>query len=486
MYRAANSLTPGVLNQISEVELPGLPFCLLPCSPLLRFCHVVCVFLVVFLAVSAATPAQTEEPPPATPQTTTELKPPSKWQWDLTLRNRTGFRLNKPRVFQMSRTYLDVKVRYKFSDHWKLTAEGRAMYDAVDRLGYPRNGWFELRQFLLDGKIKTVSLSLGLQQTVWGQSDGLRVLDVVNPQDYREFLLEDFLDSRRPLWTVRADIPIKQSSLQVIWIPYFAPGRLPGPGDEFGAGESYGLGIINAGLTTTSPLPFPLKVQKAQRPPVSLTSSQFGARFSHSFGRWDVTANVFRGWEDIPTPYFGGLEFLPKPSILITPRFDRKTVLGGTAVTNFGPVVLRMEAGWNFQKSTPVTDFPPQTGFRQHGQFSGVVGVDYSPRPWVWVSGQYFLQFTSAPQASLVLPRYNHLASVYIRTNFQRETLKPELFILTGLNQHEYLIRPRLTRSFGDHWSVGLGVDFLGGNPTNPFGFFRSRDRAVFEIKWIK
>mgnify|MGYP000948657498 CR=1 FL=1 len=42
------------------------------------------------------------------------------------------------------------------------------------------------------------------------------------------------------------------------------------------------------------------------------------------------------------------------------------------------------------------------------------------------------------------------------------------------------------TRSFGDHWSVGLGADFFGGRPTNIFGFFSTRDRTVLEIKWQK
>ncbi|MBX7222395.1 MAG: hypothetical protein K1Y36_20765 [Blastocatellia bacterium] len=458
------------------------------------FCHpqrLLCLAFLLILATSQLCLAQTEEPPPTsepnlqTPADQAPPPPPSHWQWEFTLRNRTGFRLDNPQVFQFSRTSLDVKTKYKISDNWRLTMAGRAMYDAVDRLGYPRNGFFEPRELVLDGKIQKLSLSLGLQQVVWGQADGLRVLDVINPQDYREFLLEDFLDSRRPLWTVRADIPLGQGTLQSIWIPYFAPGRLPGPGDEFGAGESYGLGLLGA-ANSGPPLPFPMTVRKAKRPEGSIASSQFGFRFSHPLGRWDVTANFFRGWEDIPTPYFNGIEFSPTPKIVFAPRFDRKTVLGGTAATNFGPVVLRLEAGWNFNKSVAVTDFPPETGFRRLGQFSSVVGVDYSPRPWVWLSGQYFLQFTHAPQSELVLPRMNHLASFYIRTNFRRETLRPELFVLTGLNQKEYMIRPRLTKSFGDHWSASLGADFLGGNRKTIFGFFANRDRIVVELKWSR
>ncbi len=420
------------------------------------------------------------------PQSITEPEEkPSRWQWSFTARNRTGFRLNEPCVFQMSRTFVDVKGIYKISDDWRLTAEGRAHYDPVDRLGYPDKPWFDPRQFLVDGRIKNVSLSLGLQQVVWGQADGLRVLDVINPLDYREFILEDFLDSRRPLWTVRADVPVGGGSLQLLWIPHFAPGRVPAPDDEFGLGASFGLGLIAEAVDDLPIADLPVRVAPTRRPPYRLGSSQAGARYRRSIGRWDLTANYFYGWEDVATPYLGGIDFTDF-TLIIAPRYDRKVIYGGTAVTDVGPVILRMEAGWSARRAASVTTSPPTTGFEKFGQFSSVVGADYSFRPWLWLSGQYFLQFTSASQEDLVFPRYNHLASLYARSNFFRDTLKPELFILTGLNQRQYMVRPRVTRSFGDHWSVSVGADFLGGTPITPFGFFASRDRLVIELKWLK
>jgi hypothetical protein len=205
-------------------------------------------------------------------------------------------------------------------------------------------------------------------------------------------------------------------------------------------------------------------------------------------GKWDLTANYFYGWEDTPTNYLRGVETNPndpRPILVFKPRFDRKEVFGGTGATNFGSVVLRLEAGWNRNKPTAVTT-NAQTGIERHGQFSSVVGVDWSAKTWLWISGQYFQSFVSAPQEKLPLPRYNHLASVFFRTNFLRETLRPELFILTGLNQREYLIRPRITKTLGDHWSVGVGADFFGGKRTNIFGYFDTRDRVTIELKWLK
>ncbi|MEP7272328.1 MAG: DUF1302 family protein [Acidobacteriota bacterium] len=386
----------------------------------------------------------------------------------------------------MSRSILEAKGTVKISDGWRITAELRAHYDPVRRLGYPPRLWIDPRQLAIDGKIGKVDLRFGLQQIVWGEADGLRVLDVINPLDYREFILEDFLDSRRPLWAARIEAPLAGGTLQFVGVPYFVPGRLPGPEDEFGSGSVFGSGLTGhvAGLP-----PFvSVRALPAERPGYRLSSSQAGVRYRRSIGDWDLTANYFYGWEDIPTSYVGGIESGgagANPNILLKPRFDRKEVLGVTGTTNYGPVVVRLEVGWNRRKFVPSRNPTLDGGYARGGQFSGVVGVDYSPASWLWTSGQYFLQVSAAPGASLLLPRCSNLASFYARTNFFREKFRPEIFVLTGLNQKQYMIRPRVIRAFGDHFSVGAGADFLGGSETTTFGYFGTRDRAVVELKWM-
>ncbi len=429
---------------------------------------------------SAEEPVGGDPPQPSSSASTR----PSRWKWAFSIRNRTGYRLEEPRVLQMSRSIVDVKGSVKISDNWRATAEVRAHFDPIQRLGYPPGLWVDPLQVTLDGKIRSVDIRVGLQQIVWGEADGLRVLDVINPLDYREFILEDFLDSRRPLWAARVDAPLGKGSLQLILVPYFAPGRLPGANDEFGLGASFGAGLIGA----ATQIPAEVRALPSSRPAYRLSSSQLGARYRRSVGDWDLTANYFYGWEDIPTSYIKSIEVASGgagPRVTLEPRFNRQEVIGVTGTTNYGPVVLRLEAGWNRDKAVPTRSLTTPGGYLKTGQFSSVIGLDYSPSSWLWVSGQYFLQFSSAPQAALLFPRYNHLASVFLRTNFFREKLRPELFVLTGLNQKQYMIRPRLVRAFGDHFSVAGGADFLGGSTTTAFGYFGSRDRAVVELRWM-
>ena len=54
--------------------------------------------------------------------------------------------------------------------------------------------------------MKDLSLRIGKQQVVWGESDLFRSLDVVNPLDLRQngAVGEDFADFRQPLWIFKA------------------------------------------------------------------------------------------------------------------------------------------------------------------------------------------------------------------------------------------------------------------------------------------
>ncbi len=440
-----------------------------------HFCLLIFAFCLLIYPAFAQDATPTPEPTP-TAKT-------SNWDWTLTIRNRTGFRLNAPHQWQMSRTLVDGKASYKISDDWRVTLAARAHYDPVNRLGSSPRLWIDPREAVLSGKIKKVDLKLGLQQVVWGQADGLRVLDVINPLDYREFILEDFLDSRRPLWMARADVPIEKGSLQLLWIPYFAPGRLPVVGNEFGLGQSFGLGLVTETARQAGLPPFDVRALPTIRPAYQLMHSQFGARYSRSIGSWDWTANYFYGWEDVPTNQLVEVrDTTPQPTAVFQPRYERRKVFGVTGANNFGPVVLRLEAGWNQDRATATRE----ARLARLGQFSGVAGLDYSPREWLWLSGQYFLSFAAAPQTSLLFPRYSHLVSLYARTNFFRDRLRPELFVLTGLNERQSLLRPKLTQVLNDHWTVSLGADFFGGNQRNIFGAFRQNDRLLLEVKWSR
>jgi len=93
----------------------------------------------------------------------------------------------------------------------RLTAIGRIRLDTEVDLGFEGSNShvdLELRELYIDTELAGAYWRLGKQQIVWGQADGLRVLDVINPLDFREFILPKFEDHRIPLWTANIEIPM--------------------------------------------------------------------------------------------------------------------------------------------------------------------------------------------------------------------------------------------------------------------------------------
>ncbi|MBI3782543.1 MAG: hypothetical protein HY270_03980 [Deltaproteobacteria bacterium] len=91
-----------------------------------------------------------------------------------------------------------------------------------------------LREAYVDAKVKDypVSLRIGRQQVIWGESDQFRIMDIWNPLDITwHFQQESWDNIRVPLWLAKGlwDIgqigPLSNSFLEVVYNPFdFQPG----------------------------------------------------------------------------------------------------------------------------------------------------------------------------------------------------------------------------------------------------------------------
>ncbi|MFH0814068.1 MAG: DUF1302 family protein [Pseudomonadota bacterium] len=78
-----------------------------------------------------------------------------------------------------------------------------------------REAWFRYRHCNWDAKI-------GKQIVTWGETDGLKLLDIINPTDFRHFIIDDMEDSKIPVWMMNLTYNFTdKSNLQFIWIPWY-------------------------------------------------------------------------------------------------------------------------------------------------------------------------------------------------------------------------------------------------------------------------
>ena len=85
----------------------------------------------------------------------------------------------------------------------------------------------DLREFYLQFYLEQHYFKIGKQQVAWGESDGLRVLDIINPFDYSEFILQDFDDARIPIWMINYSKSFDALTLQLLYIPDTTTSLIP-------------------------------------------------------------------------------------------------------------------------------------------------------------------------------------------------------------------------------------------------------------------
>ena len=130
---------------------------------------------------------------------------------------------------------LQPEFRYKFNANWDSLISGNAFYNTVYRIRgrsqyntetlESNETELEIREFSLRGTISdNFDLKIGRQIVVWGKSDSIRVVDILNPLDFREPGMIDIEDldmiDGTPLLDIKPYIPDfdQRQDVRVGWL----------------------------------------------------------------------------------------------------------------------------------------------------------------------------------------------------------------------------------------------------------------------------
>jgi len=343
---------------------------------------------------------------------------------------------------------------------------------------------FEIREWYVDTEMAGVFWRLGKQQVVWGQADGLKILDVVNPQSYREFIVDDFDDSRIPLWMINAEIPIgEDDSLQLLWIVDQSYHRFANNGSDY---------------QITSPLLVPKPVEgieiisfELHKPNNVLKDSDFGLRYSKFYQGWDLTFNYLYHYLDSPIFY----QQLNDSTVAIAAKYQRNHLLGFTASKAFDDWTIRSEVGYS-TKSYHLLDpfgensqtFIDYQGVRDSSDLSSVIGLDWQGLENAMLSIQWFqsslLDYDDNIDSVMFRPKRSQIWSFLYQKSFVNDTWAIEALMMYGVDQHDNSVQVELSHMLEENIKLWLNVDLFGGNNQSLFGQFNETDRLVFGVEW--
>lgn len=334
-----------------------------------------------------------------------------------------------------------------------------------------RHGSAELRELYWEAEIGQTYWKLGKQQVVWGEADGLKLLDVINPQSYREFVLDDFDDSRIPLWMVNAEHTLADESiLQLLWIMDNTTHELAGMHSPFGFTSP--LLVPQANPSST------VQVNEPRAPARAASTSDVAVRLARFWNGWDMTFNYLYHTVDEPVLRTR----LEGSRIVVDPEYLRSHLVGGSASTALADWIVRMEFAFETDRYHRTQD--PLPGVVKANQWGTVLGLDYQGWSDQLVSVQWFQSRVLGQTEHLVKDQTEHVMSLIWEHRFINDTLTLRASNLHSLNRDDGLLRTKLTYNLWSNLDVYAGADRFYGNREGLFGQFDQADRIVIGMEF--
>lgn len=348
-----------------------------------------------------------------------------------------------------------LKAEYEQST-WSIKFDGRLEYDAVFdlRSSYSDDAEDEYRArfWLDDGYItwqgSVFELTLGYQKIVWGQADDLRVVDVINPLNLKDFVLFDIDEYRISLPMLRFETAFAGWNWQALGVLQTKPNHLPPQGSEF-------------------PLS-PPNIDKEDTP----GESEYGLRGQVFWLDTDIALYSFRGYFDNPVVIF------PNGEARLT--YKRETMWGASASRPLSDLVVRAEVAQFVGRS-----FNDVSGVVTNSDVSQwLLGLDYLYQDWLitaQVTDSYIHDWTPLFQVNKSEPLYTLSADGRLFSDM--------INLRFAITHADYdggglLYQTKLAYRPNQHWEWRAHLDILSGDTTNFLGQFRDRDRLWFALTY--
>jgi hypothetical protein len=442
--------------------------------------------------------------------------------WSGYFKNETAYRYREPRSFTKIRNIVSVDADYRFGSRYALHASGWAYYDVVyDLFDYRTisaraerdiiqplafienlereedNRVVDLREFYLDIEYDRMDVRIGRQYVVWGVLTGVRVVDEINPMDFRELILLDLMDYRIPLWKLRVDYYGENNTYQLLWIPDLRFHKPAPRGSEWellqDITDEDGNNIMNY-------------------PPRTFENSEFGFRVQRMIGMTELALSYFYTWDDFPVlfrrvPVDAGAAVDPQ----FFPTYTRIHMYGLTFQRPFFNQVIKGEAAYVQDKFFGTADidrdgdgFLDNLGELRRDHIRWGIGLDFN----IWRT-DFSLGLTQwvildyAPE--IIQDEYDTALNLFVRKEIPERRAVFTLLGIGLINLKEGYLKPKITFDLTDKFQVGVGADlfwgeksqqgvaFEGGRPTNLIeidqrsrflGNFSENDRLFVEFKY--
>lgn len=344
-------------------------------------------------------------------------------------------------------------------------------YAALSRpLELGEAGTVEVRDFHLLLRSHNGVTRIGKQQIVWGRLDGIKVLDLLNPQDFREFILNDLGASRIGLWSAYLDYSLGGWRGELAIIPDGSGHAIPQAGAWFELTAPrfrYGAGADE---------PRPIVV--TQRPGHGIDDTAVGLRVSHRLDAFELSVVAYTGIDPEP---LGRIVTVAGRRMLERYR-KRREAFGFSAETAIGPTVIRAEYALQPDRVFNTRDAAGLAAIALE-QHRGVLALDVTGPLDVIINVQYLVDAVRDAPDTLVRPSADRLATLALKRRFAYDRLDLDLRWYHSFTDDDDMFALGVEYTLAENTSVRFGLETFSGVAEGLFGQFAGRDRVTIGVE---
>ncbi len=358
-----------------------------------------------------------------------------------------------------------------------------------------------VREAYVKLKKEHFSLSAGNQTVTWGKLDNFAVLDIINPQDYREFIHLNKQDRKEPQFMFKYDLFNDAFQLENIWMPFFKPSIAPFFNSDWAMyGRLKETIEGGSGAEAAKQLIRNIRVDDRDRfDDHNLKNSQGGMRLRGKAGEFDYSLYYMNLFTRIPvlrekTP--AGIltkQFLNDPNdatlaalaganpsqddLTLESYHRRMNVIGADTETVWKDFGIRAEAG--YMTGVPCINRGFSYAFKDTIVFGA--GIDRTSANNLYVNFQFIETAVLDYEDMFGLEKYNHQATAKLTKDFLRGDLKFALETNYNLSFHDWMLNPEMTYAFNNGFEISLGGFIFEGGPQTLFGRYSTKDQVYLK-----
>jgi len=387
-----------------------------------------------------------------------------------------GTRLNGDAVTDKG---MQLHGKYDLIDHaWEGHAEGRVRwneaYADTKRTSNAAREAYRLdtdwRELYVSTEGSGLQISAGLQQVVWGRADNLRILDQVNPLDFREFILPDLNDYRRAVFMLRAVAQVKGWTVESVYLPWFVENRYAVSGSEFF-------------IPTVEPLiEQGFELRPTVYPKNSLESGEVGIHASRNFDSIDFSGVLFYTRDDDPV-YRVLLPETANEALALQPEYHRQLQVGaGLAKVVAAGFVVRNE--FSYIPAMTYNTRSTADGLTKSATLRGLLGIDYPWRDWL-LSLQASDRFITDWKSDYFVLKHQPIYTFSSTGNSFSARLETRFAVTAMSGSQGQLWQLKNVFKPNDRVHFGCVIDLFNGDRAGFLGQFSDSDRVQLNVKYL-